>query len=133
MRVARQVWPRDPSDPRRPERLAAKEDSPMHTGYAALSAGYLGRMYLRGEGVKQDPALAKMWFERGADHGEKESHNGLGIIWRDGLVDGKKDMKKALAHFAAAAAQELAEAHINIAKVHYGKLRYRVVPQCFVY
>lgn len=78
-------------------------------------------MYLRGEGVKQDPLLAKMWFERGVEYGEKESHNGLGIIWRDGLVDGKKDMKKALGYFAAAATQELAEAQVNIGKYHYGE------------
>lgn len=93
----------------------------MAAGYAALAAGYLGRMYLRGEGVKQDFATAKMWFDRGAEYGEKECHNGLGIIWRDGLVDGKKDMKKALHHFGAAANHELAEAQVNIGKYHYGR------------
>ncbi|EJF57566.1 HCP-like protein [Dichomitus squalens LYAD-421 SS1] len=118
LRIARQVWPRDPANPRQPDR-PSKEETPVQSGYAALAAGYLGRMYLRGEGVKQDPVLAKMWFERGADYGEKESHNGLGIIWRDGLVDGKKDVKKAMAHFAAAATQELAEAQVNIGKYHY--------------
>ena len=73
-------------------------------------------MYLRGEGVKQDPVMAKLWFDRGAEYGEKESHNGLGIIWRDGLVDGKKDLKKVLAHFQAAASQELAEAQVQLGK-----------------
>lgn len=92
----------------------------MSAGYAALAAGYLGRMYLRGEGVKQDAVIAKMWFERGADYGEKESLNGLGIIWRDGLVDGKKDLKKALQYFEAASGQELAEAAVNCGKYHYG-------------
>ena len=84
-----------------------------------MAAGYLGRMYLRGEGVKQDPVIAKMWFERGAEYGEKESLNGLGIIWRDGLVDSKKDLKKALGYFGAAANQELAEAQVNLGKYHY--------------
>ncbi len=121
LRIARQIWPRDPTDPRQPDRRS-KEETPISAGYAALAAGYLGRMYLRGEGVKQDPLLAKMWFERGVEYGEKESHNGLGIIWRDGLVDGKKDMKKALGYFAAAATQELAEAQVNIGKYHYGEL-----------
>ncbi|KAI0687874.1 HCP-like protein [Cerioporus squamosus] len=118
LRIARQIWPRDPTDPRQPDRRS-KEETPISAGYAALAAGYLGRMYLRGEGVKQDPLMAKMWFERGVEYGEKESHNGLGIIWRDGLVDGKKDMKKALGYFAAAATQELAEAQVNIGKYHY--------------
>ncbi|KAI0753061.1 HCP-like protein [Daedaleopsis nitida] len=117
-KIARQVWPRDPANPRQPDR-PSKEDSPVSAGYAALAAGYLGRMYLRGEGVRQDFVLAKMWFERGADYNEKECHNGLGIIWRDGLVDGKKDMKKALKHFAIASTQELAEAQVNIGKYHY--------------
>ncbi|RPD67627.1 HCP-like protein, partial [Lentinus tigrinus ALCF2SS1-7] len=118
LRIARQIWPRDPADPRQPDRRS-KEETPISAGYAALAAGYLGRMYLRGEGVKQDALMAKMWFERGVEYGEKESHNGLGIIWRDGLVDGKKDMKKALNYFAAAATQELAEAQVNIGKYHY--------------
>lgn len=67
-----------------------------------------------------DLKLAKMWFERGAFYGEKESHNGLGIIWRDGLIEGRKDIKRALSHFAAAAGQDLAEAQINLGK-YYGK------------
>ncbi|KAM5533642.1 hypothetical protein V8D89_012690 [Ganoderma adspersum] len=120
LRIAQQIWPRDPANPRQPDR-PPKGEAPAQAGYAALAAGYLGRMYLRGEGVKQDAVLAKMWFERGADYGEKESHNGLGIIWRDGLVDGKKDLKKALAHFTVAATQELAEAQVHIGKVHYDR------------
>ena len=91
-------------------------------GYAAAAAGYLGRMYLRGEGVKPDMALAKMWFQRGADHGDRECHNGLGIMFRDGLVpNAKADMKKALSHFAVAAGQELAEAQVHIGKYHFGE------------
>ena len=39
--------------------------------FAAASAGYLGRMFLRGEGVKQDFSAARMWFERGAEYKDK--------------------------------------------------------------
>lgn len=78
-------------------------------------------MYLRGEGVKQDFIIAKMWFDRGAAYGEKECHNGLGIIWRDGLIGGKKDLKKANLHFGVAAGQELAEAQVNLGKLQYRK------------
>ena len=74
---------------------------------------------MRGEGVKQDAAIAKMWFQRGAEFGEKESHNGLGIIWRDGLVGGKRDIKKAVGYFTKAANQELAEAMVNLGKHYY--------------
>ncbi|TRM69138.1 hypothetical protein BD626DRAFT_6549 [Schizophyllum amplum] len=117
--IARQVWPRDPN----PLHAAAanqmkEEGGPI--GYAAAAAGYLGRMYLRGEGVKADMALAKMWFQRGADHGDRECHNGLGIMYREGLVPGAKaDMKKALAHFTVAAGQELAEAQVHIGRYHF--------------
>lgn len=117
LRIARQVWPRDPPNGRHV--ATSKEQGSTQAGYAALAAGYIGKMYLRGEGVKQDPIIAKMWFERGAEFGEKESQNGLGIIWRDGLVEGRKDLKKALGYFGAAASQELAEAQVNLGKYHY--------------
>lgn len=97
-----------------------KDDGTL--SYAVLSAAFLGRMYLRGEGVKQDAAMAKMWFMRGAEYNEKECHNGLGIIYRDGLVDGKTDIKSAIYHFGQAANQELAEAQTNLGKHHYCKL-----------
>jgi len=48
-----------------------------------------------------------MWFGRGATYGDKECHNGLGIMWRDGLIDGRKDSKAAFTHFAVAAGQGL--------------------------
>lgn len=91
-------------------------------GHAAASAAYLGRMYLRGEGVKADPVMAKAWFERGAEQGDRECLNGLGIMYRDGLIPGvKADMTLALSHFNAAAGQELAEAQVNIGKYHFSE------------
>lgn len=95
------------------------KDEKKPLAYAAPAAGYIGRMYLRGEGVRQDFKTAKAWFDRGAEAGDRECHNGLGIIYRDGLGI-KQDMKKALAHFSAAAGQELAEAQVNIGKYHFG-------------
>jgi SEL1 protein len=94
------------------------KDEHKPVGYAAASAAYLGRMYLRGEGVKTDYAMAKAWFERGVEQGDKECLNGLGIMYRDGLGV-KVDMKNALAHFNAAASQELAEAQVNLGKYHF--------------
>ncbi|KAI0034697.1 HCP-like protein [Vararia minispora EC-137] len=120
-RVARSVWPTDPLDPLQHRDHGRREDAQQHVGYATAAAGYLGRMYLRGEGVRQDFKRARMWFERGADHMDKECHNGLGIIWRDGLVGNKKDPKKAITHFMAAAGQELPEAQVNLGKFHYNK------------
>jgi SEL1 protein len=107
------VWPSDSGD------LLGKRDENGPVGLAAPAAGYLGRMFLRGEGVRADLKLARIWFERGAAYGDKECHNGLGIMWRDGLVDGRRDAKKSLTNFAIAAGQELAEAQVNLGKHHY--------------
>ncbi|KAF8178592.1 HCP-like protein [Mycena galopus ATCC 62051] len=120
--IARLVWPRDPANPLQHIPTTLKDDHNLPIVYAASSAAFLGRMYLRGEGVKADPALAKMWFERGSEQGDRECQNGLGIIWRDGLVPSlKADQKKAISYFTAAAGQELAEAQINVAKYHFAR------------
>ncbi|CAK5282409.1 unnamed protein product [Mycena citricolor] len=119
--IARMVWSRDPTNPLQYTPIPIKDEK-LPLGLAAPSACFLGRMFLRGEGVKADPALAKMWFERGAEHGERECQNGLGIIWRDGLIPSiKPDLKKAMAYFQAAAGQELAEAQVSVAKHHFAR------------
>jgi SEL1 protein len=121
-RIARTIWPTDPADPL--QHNARRDETPQQgsVGYAAAAAGYIGRMYLRGEGVRPDAKRARMWFERGIEHGEKESLNGLGIIWRDGLVDGRKDVRKAIGYFGVAAGQDLPEAQVNMGKHHYRAL-----------
>lgn len=131
--IVRQVWPRDPPNPLQHRTAAPSiKDEGAPVGYASASAGYLGRMYLRGEGVKADPAMARMWFERGADYSDRECLNGLGIIWRDALVSGTKpDLKKATQLFTAAAGQELAEAQVNIAKNHFGRGELGLATTCF--
>ncbi|KAG8705956.1 ERAD-associated protein [Ceratobasidium sp. 395] len=118
--VARRVWVRDNiANPLTGKKELSKDEVGVGTHVAAACA-YLGKMYLRGEGVKPDVRVARMWFMRGAEAGEKESHNGLGIIYRDGLFDGKPDLKKAASHFSVAAGQDLAEAQVNLGKLYYG-------------
>ncbi|KAK0486142.1 hypothetical protein IW261DRAFT_1453903 [Armillaria novae-zelandiae] len=131
--IVRQVWPRDPPNPLQHRAAApSNKDEGAPVGYASASAGYLGRMYLRGEGVKADPAMAKMWFERGADYSDRECLNGLGVIWRDALVPGTKpDLKKATQFFTGAVGQELAEAQVNIAKYHFGRGELGLATTCF--
>ncbi|KAG6855982.1 hypothetical protein H0H87_008662 [Tephrocybe sp. NHM501043] len=119
LQIARQVWPRDPPNLQH-KSTPPKEDAPV--AYAAACAGYLGRMALRGEGIKANAAIAKLWFERGAEHGDRESHNGLGIIYRDAIIPGTKpNLKKAVSHFTLAAEAELAEAYVNLGKHHYDR------------
>ncbi|GAA6035230.1 hypothetical protein JCM8097_006429 [Rhodosporidiobolus ruineniae] len=86
---------------------------------AGLAAGYLGKMYLRGEGVGANYAKAFLWFQRGSTQGDRESVNGLGIMYRDGLGV-ERDLPKANAFFHAAAQQDHAEAQVNLGKYHFG-------------
>ncbi|KAF9517964.1 hypothetical protein BS47DRAFT_1359232 [Hydnum rufescens UP504] len=126
LKIARHVWPPQPlNSPKRNIHLTRKEGVDENTMItASAAAAYLGRMYLRGEGVKQDAKIAKIWFERGSEFNDKECHNGLGIIWRDGLVDNKVDEKTANEYFLAAASQDLAEAQVNLGKYHYNRGEY---------
>ena len=120
--VARHVWPAQPISGMKKKahltKIEGVDDGTLVT--AISSAAYLGRMHLRGEGVKQDIKVARIWFERGAEYNEKECLNALGIIWRDGLLEKKTDLKVAYEYFVAAAGQDLAEAQINLGKYHYG-------------
>lgn len=128
LKIARHVWPRDNVASALSHRKDGATDGQKLA--AGIASAYLGRMFLRGEGVKQDPRMAKMWFERGAENANAECANGLGIIYRDGLglVDGKPDIKKALAQFAVAAGQEHAEAQVNLGKHYY---RTSSGPSCY--
>lgn len=44
------------------------------------AAGYLGKMFLRGEGVQQNTETAYRWFKVGTDLQDPASMNGLGMI-----------------------------------------------------
>jgi SEL1 protein len=87
-RIVRAVWQRDPEAATSPNGHAYQNKqgqwhSPTvgpydvnkdpkqpvdetHMVAAGLSAGYLGRIYLRGEGVPRNNAKAFLWFSRGA-------------------------------------------------------------------
>ena len=75
-RITRSVWASDPKPSQMKTMLATggynhnKDVRQKATDYqymvAALASGYIGKMYLRGEGVKQDFAKAYLWFSRGS-------------------------------------------------------------------
>ncbi|KAH8926050.1 HCP-like protein [Atractiella rhizophila] len=137
LKLARAVWPRDPPeatsppaqngkyslkvigyyDPDKDAKVKSVEDQLVQV--AGLACGYLGRMFLRGEAVRQDYAKAFLWFARGVQTGDRESHNGLGIMFRDGLGVAK-DINKALQHFQTAAQADLADANANLGKFYLG-------------
>ncbi|KAH6651711.1 hypothetical protein BKA67DRAFT_537571 [Truncatella angustata] len=85
--------------------------------YAAKSAGYIGRMWLRGEGMKQNFGNAKKWFERGVQHGDAQSQWGLGVMALKGYGM-TKNVQRATEFFKAAADQEHGPAQVALGALH---------------
>ena len=83
---------------------------------ATRAAGYLGRMFLRGEGMEQSYSKARIWFTRAIANGDALSQYSLGVMHLQGLGV-SIDVSKAAEYFAAAADQDLA-----VAQTHLGIL-----------
>ncbi|KAG1717786.1 hypothetical protein EDB19DRAFT_1996365 [Suillus lakei] len=126
LQIARQVWPRDPMNPLQHTAPGYKAENIKQAGFAPKSVAYLGWMYLRDGGVKQDYAMAMIWFERGVEFEDRDCHNILGVMWRDGLVPGRRDVGTALVHISKAAGLELAEAHGNLGKYNYYRSEFKL-------
>lgn len=80
---------------------------------AAKAAGYLGRMYMRGEGVQQDFDRAKYWFERGQAYGDAQSQYCLGLMLLHGYGV-SKNIGKATDLFKASADQDYALSQVQL-------------------
>ncbi|WVO15922.1 hypothetical protein L204_103587 [Cryptococcus depauperatus] len=123
LKIARVLWPMD-FEPGKQKpagrRKLTKEQEENVREAAMVSASFLGRMALRGEGQKTDYKKAKMWYERAAELGDREAMNGLGIMYRDGLGIGV-DLQKAQGYFQAAASGGLPEAQTQLAKIHLAR------------
>lgn len=105
MEVAREAWT---------DRGKAKKDVPQGTEkLASRAAGYLGRMFLRGEGMAQSFTKAKTWFMRGISNGDALSQYSLGLMYLDGLGV-PQDILKAADYLSAAADQDLAVAQTEM-------------------
>lgn len=133
MRVTREVWPVDPiavarggptgptaKQGQRGEDLKLKVDD-LHAAQAGVAAGMLGRMWLRGEGVPTNYARAWVWFQRGAEQGDTESFNGLGVMHQLGLGV-PTNMLKAVEYFEMAATAGIAssvDGCMNLGKLHF--------------
>ncbi|EMD86859.1 hypothetical protein COCC4DRAFT_51443 [Bipolaris maydis ATCC 48331] len=87
--------------------------SPTTEKLAAKAAGYLGRMFLRGEGMTQSFEIAKTWFRRGIELGDALSQYSMGIMYLKGLGV-PQDPVKAAELFGAAADQDLAVAQVRL-------------------
>ncbi|KAH8649419.1 hypothetical protein BGZ60DRAFT_389799 [Tricladium varicosporioides] len=105
MRVAKLYWSRDgrviDTDKQGLEKIASK------------AAGYLGRMFLRGEGVEQNYEKANVWFQRGIKSGDAGSQYGSGVMYLDGLGVPQNTVK-AQQLFKASADQDYAPAQVAL-------------------
>ncbi|KAK7743339.1 ERAD-associated protein [Diatrype stigma] len=96
---------------------AVDQPKPGLDKYASKAAGYIGRMWLRGEGVKQDFKNAQRWFERGIKHGDAQSQWGMGVMNLHALGM-KKNVALAAGYFRAAADQDFNAAHVALGALH---------------
>lgn len=87
--------------------------TPLTEKLASKAAGYLGRMFLRGEGMPQSFSIAQTWFKRGVENGDALSQYSLGLMYLNGLGL-PKDPVKAADYFGAAADQDLAVAQVRL-------------------
>jgi SEL1 protein len=87
--------------------------SPITEKLASKAAGYLGRMFLRGEGMAQSYSIAQTWFKRGLENGESLSQYSLGLMYLHGYGV-PKDAVRAAEYFSAAADQDLAVAQVRM-------------------
>lgn len=105
MDVAREYWTSNNK---------VRKDVPHGTEkLATKAAGYLGRMFLRGEGMEQSFSKAKIWFTRAVSNGDALSQYSLGLMYLHGLGV-EQNTLKAADFFAAAADQDLAVAQTNL-------------------
>ena len=101
MKVARAYWGEDGK---------VKQKLPKNIeGWAGKAAAYIGRIFLRGEGLEQNYEKAITWFRRGVSNGESYAQYHLGIMYRDGLGV-PQNGNSAATYLKAAAEQGLAVA-----------------------
>ncbi|KAJ4297272.1 ERAD-associated protein [Collariella sp. IMI 366227] len=85
---------------------------------AGKAAGFIGRMYMRGEGVEQNFDRAKFWFERGANKlKDPQSQHGLGLLYLNGYGV-KADIIQATDFFKLAAAEDYAAAQVQLGSLY---------------
>lgn len=107
MTVARKYWAKDGS--------ILTEDNGIGRS-ASKAAGYMGRMFLRGEGMEQSFEKALIWFKRGVANGDALCQYEMGLMYLQGLGV-KFDPLKAADFFKEAADQDFASAQVNLGQL----------------
>ena len=108
MSVARKYWRKDGT--------IYEEDQGV-AKIAAKAAGYLGRMFLRGEGMEQSFEKALTWFKRGIANGDGLCQYEMGLMYLHGLGV-RKDPMVAADYFKEAANQDFSSAEVVLGQLY---------------
>lgn len=108
LRIAKNMWDRDGR--------AMQQVSPEVAKWAPKAAGYIGRMYLRGEGVQQKFDRAKIWFQRGVTSNDMLCQHGLGLLYQNGYSV-KQNLQKATDYFKMAADSDYPHAQVALGRI----------------
>ncbi|GAM87452.1 hypothetical protein ANO11243_054770 [Dothideomycetidae sp. 11243] len=105
MQIARMLWRQDGK---------VNEDVSFAVEHLApRSAGFLGRIFLRGEGTKQSYEKAITWFKRGIQYGDVLSQYSMGVMYMHGLGV-PKDPIRASTYLSSAADSGMAVAQTDL-------------------
>ncbi|EPS40085.1 hypothetical protein H072_6115 [Dactylellina haptotyla CBS 200.50] len=121
--LAKKMWTKDGKE--------IKDPSDIVIDVASKAAGYLGRMYLRGEAVPQDYALARRWFARGLKYADTISQHGMAYLYENGLAGLDKNMDKATKLYKTSAEEDYGPAQVAIGKIFYNRGEYGVANKWF--
>ena len=108
MLVARRYWKKDGS---------IQDDDKDVAKFAAKAAGYLGRMFLRGEGTEQSFEKAATWFKRGVANGDALCQYSMGLMHLNGYEQ-RRDAVIAAEYFKEAANQDFSSAHVRLGQLY---------------
>jgi SEL1 protein len=82
-------------------------------GLASRAAGYLGRMFLRGEGMEPSVEIARTWLKRGVSNGDALSQYYMGMMYLEG-TGVPQDTKRAAELFTVSADQGYPAAQVKM-------------------
>lgn len=97
--------------------LAYSQLKPLAESGVAIAQNAVGRMYLQGQGVPENPDKALMLFHKAAKQGLPNAKNNLGVMYAGGKAV-PQDYKQAIVWFREAADQGFALAMNNLADIY---------------
>ncbi|KAI4130823.1 MAG: hypothetical protein LQ347_003229 [Umbilicaria vellea] len=109
MIVSRTYWAKDGT--------IISDDTNGNGKIAAKAAGYLGRIFLRGEGMEQNFEKALTWFRRGVANGDSLCQYELGLMYLHGYGV-RKDAVTAADYFKEASNQDFASAQVYLGQLY---------------